>query len=658
MSLTTKIAAILTALILSLTTIGATFQHLWFGRIFQSIEREEAGQELVRVRRALDAEVNSCAQSAHRLATWTPSQRFARQADSASDQVFMEENLSPSALAGEELDLLYFCRLDGNVLGGTVLDPVTGQRTDLREFPKDQLNPYHQAIAWAATQAERALDRHSGVMATQLGPLLVATEPIARKGERPLGYVIAGRFLVGDLSNRISNATQVDFDAWLIEGDRSHLPDEVADRVDDVTGSAAPILLESKDGERLSVLATYDDIRRQPIILLRANVDRMITRTGSDALKSGGLTDATLGLAILFGLLLTLNIVVLRPIKALTEHAVLTGQSENFRAKFSIDRSDEIGTLGHAFNGMMSKLEQGRSALVETARTAGMSEIATGILHNVGNVLNSVNISASLVSQRVDGLCIDDLERLADVITEHKDDLAAFLSDDPRGQHIQPFLSALVVELSQEQRSIRSEVNSLTDGIDHICELIKSQQSLAKGTKLIEPTDLSERLDEALRITQRVHGVDGELVVVRRFDDIPELSIDKHKLLEILVNLVQNARQAMAQHGGPRELTLELRRMADGQVLLAVGDSGIGIPEEDLVRVFNMGFTTREDGHGFGLHSSANAAVEMGGRLYALSDGPGQGAKFCLELPMTEAIPPSLLHAQGAGEESTFGGAA
>lgn len=658
MSLTTKIATILTALILSLTAIGATVQNLWFGRIFQSIEREEAGQELIRVRRALDAEVNSCAQSAHRLATWTPSHRFALEPESPWGRVFIEENLSPSALAGEQLDLLYFCRLNGEVIGGTILDPATGQRTVLREFPKDKLAPHHQSIAWAATQAERDMGHSSGIMATERGPLLVATEPIAPEGERTQGYVIAGRFLIGDLSKRISDSTQVNFDAWLIEGDRSHLPAEVAERVDDVTGSPVPILMPSTDGERLSVLATYDDIRRQPIILLRADVERTITRAGDAALKSGGLTDATLGLAILLGLLFTLNVVVLRPIKALTDHAVRTGQSENFRAKFGLDRDDEIGTLSDAFDEMMTKLEQARSALVETARTAGMSEIATGILHNVGNVLNSVNISASLVSQRVEGLCIDDLQRLAEVITDHKDDLASFLSNDPRGQHIQPFLSALVVELSEEQRSIRTEVDSLTNGIDHICELIKSQQSLAKGTKLIEPTDLSERLDEALRITQRVHGVDGELVVVRRFDEISELSLDKHKLLEILVNLVQNARQAMARCDGPRELTLELRRIADGKVLLAVGDSGIGIPEEDLERVFNMGFTTRDDGHGFGLHSSANAAVEMGGRLYAVSDGPGRGAKFCLELPMTEAIPASLLHAQGNGEEATFGGAA
>ena len=300
-----------------------------------------------------------------------------------------------------------------------------------------------------------------------------------------------------------------------------------------------------------------------------------------------------------------------------------------------MDRDDEIGQLANEFDQMLAKLEQARSSLVETARTAGMSEIATGILHNVGNVLNSVNISASLVSQRVDGLCIDDLERLSEVLTENKDDLPRFLAEDPRGQHIQPFLSALVVQLGEEQKTIRSEVSSLSDGIDHICELIKSQQSLAKGTKLVEPTALAERVDEALRITQRVQGVDPELVVVRRYDDLPDIKLDKHKLLEILVNLVQNARQAMYSVNGPRELVLEIRAKDEDQVMISVQDSGVGIADGDLTNVFTMGFTTREEGHGFGLHSSANAANEMGGRLYATSDGPGRGARFVLELPCT-----------------------
>lgn len=633
MSLTTKIAAILTALILALTTIGAVVQNRVIGRIFTAIEEEEAGQELARVRAAIDEEIANCARRAQSYGVWAETRELI---DAPPDErdAFITSNLDPAVLARRGIDLLYICTLDGIVKAGVILDPLTGDRTDLRQFPNERLASDHPLLTWSLTQSDRQIAAPHGIMITERDPLLVAVEPVVSSGGRRHGWVIVGSFLAGDLSDRIAERTRTDFQAWAIGEGTDHLPGDAAAVLDEVTGSATPVLREVDGGDRLAVYATYDGIRRRPDLLLRARLGREISRAGGAALASGALTDATLGLAILLGLLFTLNVVVLRPVKALTAHAVRTGQSENFRAKFGLDREDEIGTLGTAFDEMMAKLEHARSALVETARTAGMSEIATGILHNVGNVLNSVNISASLVSQRVEGLCIDDLERLSEVLTENKDDLAAFLRDDPRGQHIQPFLAAVVEQLSEEQKSIRGEVHSLTDGIDHICELIKSQQSFAKGTRLVEPTDLSERLDEALRITQRVHGVDESLVVVRRYEELPDVSLDKHKLLEILVNLVQNARQAMASVEGPRELVLEVARMDDDRVRLVVADTGVGIAHDDLTRVFTMGFTTREEGHGFGLHSSANAAVEMGGQIFAESDGPGRGARFVLELPI------------------------
>ncbi|MEL6430347.1 MAG: ATP-binding protein [Planctomycetota bacterium] len=656
MSLTAKIAAILTALILSITTVGAIVQRSVFGGRFDQIEREEAGAELSRVREALSAEIETVARSARRLGRWEPTRSFVGP-ERGRNEAFIAENLSDAVLEAEDLDLVVLCDAGGRVLAHRLRDPDTGDELALSDFPNERLSTRHPLLAWTASEAERRLVEPSGVLLTERAPLLVAVERVVGSGDRMAGFAIVGRFLGDDLSDRISERTRTTFSAWPVETTPDALPDDIAERLDRITGSAAPVVATIDDGGAMAVYATFDDIQRRPTLVLRATMERSISDAARTTLLSGGLTDATIGLAILLGLLLTLNVVVLKPIRALTDHAVRTGQNENFRAKFGLERSDEIGTLGEAFDEMMAKLEQARSALVETARTAGMSEIATGILHNVGNVLNSVNISAALVSQRVDGLCIDDLERLAEVVKEHKDDLAAFLTEDPRGQHIEPFLSALVDQLAQEQRAIKNEVTSLTDGIDHICELVKSQQNLAKGTALIEPTNLAMRMDEALRITQRVHGVDDDLVVVRRYDEIDEVDLDKHKLLEILVNLVQNARQAMHRGEGVRELTLELRQSDGDHVLLAVADTGVGISSDDLTRVFNMGFTTRDEGHGFGLHSSANAANEMGGRLWAESDGPGQGARFLLELPF---VPPGHRSNEPSSEEGgvAYGGAA
>ena len=632
MSLSTKIAAILTVLILSLTAIGATVQNRVFGRIFSSIESEEAGLELLRVQSALEAEIDACARSARRVATHDRTRAFAAQP--GGREGYLAENLSTAALRGDDLDLLYVCTAGGDVLGGTILDPITGALTQLsRDFPGGRLAPEHPAFA-----GRGSLPR--GMITTARGPMLIGTSRIQAPGtEAPDGFVIAGRFLSGSLSQRIADRTQTDSTVVHIGADRTGLPADMAAVVDEVTSSASPVQRVIEGGDTLAIYGTFDDTQKRPVFLVRARLERRISAAGASALASGALTDATLGIAILLALLFILNAVVIRPIGALTRHAVETGRSENFRARFHSDRSDELGTLGSAFDEMMGKLEEARAQVVDTARAAGMSEIATGILHNVGNVLNSVNISATLVSQRVDGLCVDDLQRLSEVLAEHADDLSIFLAEDPRGQHIQPFLSALVVELGQEKASIRSEVDSLSSGIEHICELIKSQQEIAKGSQLVEPTNFAERLDEALRITKPAEDEERPLVVIRRFEEIPEVAVDQHKLLQILVNLVQNARQAMDGCRGEQELTLEVARAGEGRVRVTVTDTGCGIAAADLVRVFHMGFTTRDEGHGFGLHSAANAATEMGGRLWAESEGTGRGARFVLELPARAESP-------------------
>lgn len=651
MSLSAKIAAILTALIVVFSTIGAVAQNRVFGGIFEDIETAEAADDLARVTGALDAAVDEVGRIAQRISRRPSAVDYI--AGKNADE-FYADNLDPALLRSEGIDVLYYCDLDGRVVGGTVLDAETGAPGSLRKFPTGALGPRHPALAWYDARGEVKVSdlsdgrRQRGIMMTESAPLIVGAAIIANldSPDRHKGIVVVGRYLAGDLAERISKRTKVDFKAWQLNEDK--LPPEIAELQSDVTASARPILKKEKGGGFLSVYWTVDDITGKPELLLHARVERDVTTVASSALNSGTLTTATLGLAILLGLLFTLNLVVLRPIKALTEHAVRTGKDENFRARFGTDRADEIGTLGREFDGMMGHLDQARAAVVDTARAAGMSEIATGVLHNVGNVLNSVNISAGLVAQRVEGLCVDDLERLSEVLSENAADLPRFLSDDPRGKHIQPFLTALVGQLSEEQRTIQSEVDSLSDGIEHICELIKSQQSLAKGTTLIEFTSLSERLDEALQITQRVQGVDPGLVVVRRFGDLPDLQLDRHKLLEILVNLVQNAVQAMRGVEAPRELALSIQPAGDGEIEVSVQDSGAGISPENLTRVFHMGFTTKQDGHGFGLHASANAAVEMGGSLRAESEGPGRGARFVLTLPI---VPPSLA-ADGEPERS------
>jgi hypothetical protein len=277
-------------------------------------------------------------------------------------------------------------------------------------------------------------------------------------------------------------------------------------------------------------------------------------------------------------------------------------------------------------------LARANEELRALSRHAGMAEVATGVLHNVGNVLNSVNVSATLAADKIRTSRVSRLAQATTMINEHTDDLGTFLTSDERGKQLPAYLGMLAQHLVDEQAGVLHELQSLTDHIDHIKNIVKSQQKYAGVGGLFESVPVLDLLEDALRFNatslQR-----HDIVVHKDFNVTGLLETDKQRVLQILVNLIRNAKQALAQSGrAGQEMTM--RSEAAGDVIrLEVSDNGVGIAPENLAKIFAHGFTTKKDGHGFGLHHSALAAKELGGALKVRSDGLGRGATFILELP-------------------------
>lgn len=277
--------------------------------------------------------------------------------------------------------------------------------------------------------------------------------------------------------------------------------------------------------------------------------------------------------------------------------------------------------------------------LMESARQAGMTEVATGVLHNVGNVLNSVNVSATLVADQMRHTQAGNVAKLAGLLDQHKADLAGFLTQDPRGQMIPAYLVTLAESLAAEQKTLLTELDHLRKNIEHIKDIVATQQSHAKTSGVIARVPLAELVEDALRMNASSLAR-HEVELVRDFQVRPVLNTDQHKIMQILINLVRNAKLACAEAGRPdKRITVRIAGEAPW-VRISVSDNGVGIPAENLARIFNHGFTTRKTGHGFGLHSAALAARELGGSLAVQSDGPDRGATFILELPL-HADPPA-----------------
>ena len=281
-----------------------------------------------------------------------------------------------------------------------------------------------------------------------------------------------------------------------------------------------------------------------------------------------------------------------------------------------------------------AELEQSHKQLIEASRQAGMAEVASSVLHNVGNVLNSVNISSETIAERLRLSRSEQVLKIADMISQHSRDLCDFITVDPKGKMIPGYLKQLGVQLTEQKKSMLEETTTLSKNVDHIKDIVAMHQSYAKISGVTETIKVTELVEDALRMNASAL-IRHDVHFYREYeDDLPEITVEKHKVLQILVNLIRNAKQACDEStANEKKLTVQVKNSKD-RVRISLVDNGIGIPSENMPRLFSHGFTTRKDGHGFGLHSGWLTAHELGGVLTAASDGPGRGATFTLELPL------------------------
>lgn len=278
--------------------------------------------------------------------------------------------------------------------------------------------------------------------------------------------------------------------------------------------------------------------------------------------------------------------------------------------------------------------------LLETSRRAGMAEVATNVLHNVGNVLNSVNVTTTLIHDGMRDSKVASLDRVVTLLEEHQQDPGGFFSSHAKGVQLTQYLRQLSTHLLSEQAAMLTDLKSLTRNVEHIKGIVARQQD-HRGAAGVRETVLMATLVEEACALCTPPGTPGPVAIVREFAPMPLVPLDQHQVLQILVNLLRNALQSVERAGaGETGAGVVIRTEWDGAewIRVQVSDTGVGIAPENLTRIFAHGFTTKPGGHGFGLHSSALAARAMGGSLRAESAGPGFGATFTLELPVKPAV--------------------
>ncbi|CAM2006005.1 PDC sensor domain-containing protein [Acanthopleuribacter pedis] len=376
---------------------------------------------------------------------------------------------------------------------------------------------------------------------------------------------------------------------------------------------------------------------------------------------------------------------VVRPIQGITDKAAAIG-SELQQGRMITDMAEplvevraqgEIRRLSKVFNQMTleliaaqrnlqeinrdleakvmertRELEASQAIALQNAHAAGMAEIATGVLHNIGNVLNSLNVSVEELHGELSSNHLNGYLQACEMLEKEQHQIGRFLEESERGRMLLKYLMRFGVVYEKEVNRFGGVLAELREKVEAIKQIISTQHIYAKGVDLYEDVNLEVVIEDALNLEAPSLKA-KHIRVVRDFQAVPDLRTSKVKLMHIFINLIKNGREALMADdlNEDKTLTMTLGFTDAGLIEATVVDNGVGIRRENLNKIFCHGFTTKNTGNGFGLHFCANAARELGGELTVLSSGPGGGAVFRLVFglhkPFVDQLQEEIKQAQG-----------
>lgn len=271
--------------------------------------------------------------------------------------------------------------------------------------------------------------------------------------------------------------------------------------------------------------------------------------------------------------------------------------------------------------------------IAESIRYIEISEIAAHVLHNMGNVLTSINVAASILHEKLSRSEMGELKHLSHLLSQHEKNLLSFFSENPKGKFIVPFIQKLAEKWLSEKEALMQEIHEIKQKIDVVKKIVHSLEMTGRSKGFVETIQIAEIIDEALAINNALIHEIG-VTIEKQLSELPMIPIDKMKILQILVNLIKNGLEALRESTQNHKFLLLKARMHEGKKFqIEIIDNGKGISQGDLNKIFTYGFTTKAENHGLGLHSSALLTKELGGTLTINSLGLQKGATVILQLP-------------------------
>lgn len=626
MKIRTKLLLVMGSVFLLMLVGNYVVQQTIVMHDFHRLERSAASDDLTRCAEAVRRDLEHLESFTQDWATWDDAANFVTSKNAA----FVESNLKDDAFEVSDFNLMVFVNTEGEVIWAGARDQDHSTPMELRDFTKDRFSPTDDLLAGNKPKSDKP--QVSGIVMTEKGPLLLCARPILNSaGEWPSkGSLIMGRLFGDELMQRFRSQTKVQFEVFPVHD--ADLDPTLRDAIAAMP-SAESVLLKEVSEKTTNAFCYLTDPQGNPALIIKAEIPREITAQGRQTIRVS--MSSLIVVAIVTGLVLVILIrsLVIEPVELLARKAEEIGISGDLTRGIGMKRSDEIGKFAGQFDKMVTALAESRTQFMALSRQAGMAELATGVMHNIGNAVTNANVLAETLVEKLGQSKAPNLSKAVAMMNEHKDDLPKFLSEDSRGRKLPAFLEQLAGHLNLEMAQTQTDLNALRDGLQHVKQIVAAQQDFAKSSNVIEPLDMNGLVKQAITLIKGSTD-NHRITVLFEAQAAATVNCDRSKLQQVLVNLLTNAKDAVRDSTSTvREIRVRLGLVDGTKAFIEVSDSGVGILPENLSRIFANGFTTKSTGHGYGLHYSATVIKEMGGTLTPSSDGPGCGATFRIVLP-------------------------
>ena len=624
-SLRSKLVLSLAAMFFVFLTIDEMVRDQVIRPEFAALERSGAIRDANRVVAAMNAKVEHLCDLAKHWANRLHRNPLDReQVESSRDHQdrWSPENLEWAAIISSDGDWRWLHKSEGPSQGSDASDP---DRARFDAIAEQCRRDRHTAVSGMTRLADSSLVMFAAVPID--GPREdqpprggEQNSPVKHPGEAAATrHLVVGRTVDQEMVVSLRQQTQVDFSLQTM---RTHDPNK-------------RLAIWEADEKTLVVEIQLTGVDEQELANVFVQVPREITAHAEHTTSMARNSFVIGAIGALMLLLLFLQRIVIGPLTAIRKHSDRVAEHGFNIEPLVIRGDDEIGELAEAFDHMMHRLGDAQTQLAEASRAAGRSQVASTVIHNVGNVLTNVNSLLDVVTDRVDGMRLAPLSKLADRLAEEENN-GALMAATPK------YLKGLATTLESDRETISEMMSTLHDNIRHIHDVIRDQQRHTGHDVQRDAVALIDVVNEAIGCCHARLRQDAIEVEVCGCLDV-QVHSDRSLLLQSVINIIGNARYALREMDGEaRKLEITAVR-EEGTIKVRFTDNGIGMTSETREKVFDAHFTTRGTGSGLGLHFCANAIDRLGGTIYAESDGPGKGATFVVELPLYDPTPLSFV---------------